>query len=143
MTYSIFVSCPKNMEYLLEQELVDLGVEVDRVSPRGVYGSATLPILYRACLGSRLANRVNLILFEADVPDIAYFRQACRDFKWDAVFDVSRTLSVEFHGEAAYINNTMFGGLLIKDGVVDYFNSKFNRRPNIDKQNPDIRLHGY
>ena len=140
---SLFISCPKNMEYLLEDELKSLGLAITRVSPRGVYGDATLKILYKICLWSRLANRVHVILFEADAPDLPSFKNACRDYHWDSVFSVDKTFSIEFHGKAPFINNTMFGGQLIKDGVVDFFNEKMGKRPNVDKQQPQIRLQGY
>lgn len=39
MIFSLFVSCPKGLEYLLEEELKTLGLHVTRVSPQGVYGS--------------------------------------------------------------------------------------------------------
>ena len=113
------------------------------MSPRGVYGEATLEVVYQICLWSRLANRVHLILFEVPALAMGDFRQACRHYKWESVFNVDCAFSIEFHGKAHYINNTMFGGQLIKDGVVDYFNDNFGRRPSVDKRQPDIRLQGY
>ena len=60
MNYSLFVSCPKGLEYLLEEELKALGLHVTRVSPQGVYGEASLSTVYQLCLWSRIANRVQL-----------------------------------------------------------------------------------
>ena len=143
MNYSVFVSCPRQMEYLLETELTGLGLEVSRVSPQGVFGQASLTVLYQMIIGSRLANRVQLILFEADVTSADSLLQACRDFAWHEVFSLARTFAVEFHGSAPFINNTMYGGQLIKDGVVDCFNAHYDERPSVDKKQPDVLIHGY
>ena len=142
MTYSLFISCPRNIEYLLEDELKSLGLAVTKVSPMGVYGQANLSTLYDVCLWSRLANRVQLILFSGQVSDAASVNALCAHFSWDTVFNADKTFAVEFHGETQWLNNTMYGGQLVKDGVVDYFKKK-NTRPNVDKHDPDILLHGH
>ncbi len=142
MKYSLFISCPRNIEYLLESELKSLGLAVSKVSPMGVYGEADLSTLYDICLWSRLANRVQLILFSGQVKDSASMHRLCAQFSWDEVFTADKTFAVEFHGETPWLNNTMYGGQLVKDGVVDYFKEK-NSRPNVDKHDPDILLHGH
>ena len=53
MMYSLFVSCPKGLEYLLEDEVITLGLQVQRVSPQGVYGASNLAVAYTLCLWSR------------------------------------------------------------------------------------------
>lgn len=130
------------MEYLLEDELKGLGLDVDQVSPMGVYGAADLKTLYEVCFWSRLANRVQLVLFSGEVEDTASFNQLCNQYDWSAVFTADKTLAVEFHGESSFINNSMYGAQLLKDGVVDYF-KQYGSRPTVDKKNPDIRLHAY
>lgn len=131
------------MEYLLEDELRELGLEIERVSPRGVFGKSSLSTLYDIALWSRLANRVNVVLFQTEARTLEQFQSACREFEWDRVFTLTNTFSVEFHGSSRYINNTMFGGQLVKDGVVDFFNQKYQQRPSIDRQKPNIRLQAY
>lgn len=142
MNYPLFISCPRNMEYLLEDELNTLGLDVSKVSPMGVYGDANLKTLYDICLWSRIANRAQLILFSGDVTDEASLNQLCRQFDWKTIFSVDKTIAIDFHGESSFINNTMYGAQLVKDGVVDYF-KQYGDRPSVDKKNPDVRLHGY
>lgn len=143
MIYSLFISCPRGLEYLLEEEVKGLGLVIQKVNPQGVYGEATLACIYKICMWSRLANRVQLILLQTEVDDEQQLYQACRDFKWNNVFSVTSSLAVEFHGESVFIRNTMFGAQRIKDGIVDHFRDKLNERPNIDRQQPQILIHGY
>ena len=142
MNYSLFISCPRNMEYLLESELKSLGLAVTQVSPMGVYGDADLKTLYTICLWSRLANRVQCILFSGMARDEASLNKLCCQYAWKNILNAEKTFAIDFHGESSFIKNTMYGAQLVKDGIVDYFKA-FGVRPSVDKKHPDIRLHAY
>ncbi|KTD61257.1 bifunctional 23S rRNA (guanine(2069)-N(7))-methyltransferase RlmK/23S rRNA (guanine(2445)-N(2))-methyltransferase RlmL [Legionella spiritensis] len=143
MNYSLFVSCAKGLEYLLEEELKYLGLQVNRVSPQGVFGTATLAVVYHLCVWSRLANRVQLILFSGEAHNEQALYQLCTQFPWQTVFTVDKTLAIEFHGSSAHIRNTMFGAQVVKDAIADHFRRQQGHRPGIDKENPQIRLHAH
>jgi 23S rRNA (guanine2445-N2)-methyltransferase / 23S rRNA (guanine2069-N7)-methyltransferase len=143
MNFSLFVSCPKGFEYLLDDELHALGVEHTRVSPQGVYFDASLALIYHVCLWSRLANRVQVILFKGEVLNQTTLYEVCHQFPWDSVFSPDKTLGIEFHGTSPEINNSMFGAQLIKDAIADYFRKTHDMRPTIDREHPEIRLHAH
>ncbi len=142
MSYAILVTCPRNMEYLLEEELSSLGVTVDRVSPLGVFAQVDLRSMYQVCLWSRLANRILLPLFKGEVNDVAALSQLCTQFDWSNVFSVDRSIAIDYYGESRFVKNTMYGAQLVKDAIVDYFKPT-GQRPSVDKQNPDIRLQAH
>lgn len=143
MNFSLFVSCPKGLEYLLEEELRFLGLHVTKVSPQGVYGEASLPVVYHLCLWSRLANRVQLILFSGYAPNEQTIKQLCSQFPWQTVFSQDKSISIEFHGSSEHIRNTMYGAQIVKDGIVDHFRHLTGERPSVDKERPQILLHAY
>ncbi|MGC1183184.1 bifunctional 23S rRNA (guanine(2069)-N(7))-methyltransferase RlmK/23S rRNA (guanine(2445)-N(2))-methyltransferase RlmL [Legionella sp.] len=143
MNYSLFVSCPRGLEYLLENEVKALGLFVTRVSPQGVYGEASLTTLYQLCLWSRIANRVQLILFSGYARNEQALHQLCTEFHWQTVFAHDKTLALEFHGSSEHIRNTMYGAQLVKDGIVDHFRRLSGSRPSIDKEKPQILIHAY
>ncbi len=66
---TLFATCPKGLEYLLRDELRELGAEDAREALAGVHFSGTLELAYRACLWSRLASRVLLQLAEFESAD--------------------------------------------------------------------------
>ncbi|CAM2731728.1 bifunctional 23S rRNA (guanine(2069)-N(7))-methyltransferase RlmK/23S rRNA (guanine(2445)-N(2))-methyltransferase RlmL [Legionella worsleiensis] len=143
MNYSLFVSCPRGLEYLLEEELKALGLRITRVSPQGVYGEATLPVIYQMCLWSRIANRIQLVLFSGHVANEQGLLQLCSGFHWQTVFTHDKTIAIEFHGASAQIRNTMYGAQVVKDGIVDHFRRLNGSRPNVDKEKPQIRIHAH
>ncbi|STX36881.1 bifunctional 23S rRNA (guanine(2069)-N(7))-methyltransferase RlmK/23S rRNA (guanine(2445)-N(2))-methyltransferase RlmL [Legionella feeleii] len=143
MNYSLFISCPKGLEYLLEEEVKALGLRITRVSPQGVYGEADLAVIYQLCLWSRLANRVQLLLFSGQAHNEQTLYQLCNQFPWQTVFSADKTLAIEFHGSSTHIRNSMFGAQVVKDGIVDHFRQFKGMRPSIDREKAQIRLHAH
>jgi putative N6-adenine-specific DNA methylase len=43
----------------------------------------------------------------------------------------------------SFINTPLFASLKAKDAIADKFRNKFNRRPNVDKENADVKIHLY
>ena len=143
MIFSLFISCPKGLEYLLEDELKALGLQVTRVSPQGVFGEGNLALVYHLCLWSRLANRVQLILFSGEAHNQQTLYQLCHQYPWQTVFSPDKTLAIEFHGSSEEFRNSMFGAQVVKDGIVDHFRELHGTRPTIAREQPQIRLHAY
>ncbi|MBA2710918.1 MAG: bifunctional 23S rRNA (guanine(2069)-N(7))-methyltransferase RlmK/23S rRNA (guanine(2445)-N(2))-methyltransferase RlmL [Tatlockia sp.] len=143
MKYSLFISCPKGLEYLLEEEMKALGLQVTRVSPQGVFGEAELAVIYHLCLWTRIANRIQLILFSGEVLNEQTLYQLANQYPWQTVFSADKTLAIEFHGLSTHIRNSMYGAQVIKDGIVDHFRQFKGMRPNIERDNPNIRIHAY
>lgn len=144
MKYPLFISCPKGLEYLLEEEVRALGLHISQITPQGVYGETQdLAQVYHLCLWSRLANRVQLILFNGQAHNQQTLYTLCNQFPWQTVFTPDKTLGIEFHGTSKNFRNSMFGAQVIKDGIVDHFRQFKGLRPNIDKEQPQIKLHAY
>lgn len=143
MIFSIFVSCPKGLEYLLEDELKAMGFSVSRVSPQGVYGDADLAMIYKICLWSRIAGRVQVILFTGKADNEKALYQLCRTYAWDTIFPLDKTFSIQFHGSSDIFRHTLFGSQVIKDAIVDVFREKTGERPIVSRERPDILLHAH
>lgn len=141
--YKIFVSCPHALEYLLADEVASLGVNVKRISPQGIYSEVNIEDIYRLCLWSRIASRVQVILFDGDAQNADEIYKLCYNFNWQEHFNENNTFAIKFHGTSRQIKNSMFGALLVKDAIVDYFLNISNQRPSVAKENPDILIHAH
>ena len=62
---------------------------------------------------------------------------------WLDYFDEKVHFFVDFNGTNQEIRHTQFGAMRVKDGIVDYFERHGRARPNVDKEQPDIRIHAY
>ncbi len=135
-----FANCPKGLESLLQDELVELGGGDVRQTVAGVYFRGPLALGYRACLWSRLANRVLLPLATLDTDDADSLYRQLRQLDWGRWFTATSTISVDFSGRSDTIRNTRYGAQRCKDAIVDWFVDAEGRRPGVDRANPDIRL---
>lgn len=141
--FECFATAPSGMSELLKEELTDLGVHNAKAQPRGVSFEADQETLYRCCLWSRLANRFFMTLVEAELKEQSSLPKLVKSINWQQHLNANGTFAVSFSGKGMGIDHTHYGALLIKDGVVDYFNDYFGERPSVNTIHPDVRIHGH
>lgn len=122
------------------QELTELGAHDCRETVAGVYFNGGLDVAYRACLWSRLANKILLPLGKVNVDSGDDLYKGAQEIPWAEHLSPSGSFVVDFIGTNNAIRNSQFGAVRIKDAVVDMLRDSEGNRPSIDKQNPDIRL---
>ncbi|WP_232023480.1 bifunctional 23S rRNA (guanine(2069)-N(7))-methyltransferase RlmK/23S rRNA (guanine(2445)-N(2))-methyltransferase RlmL [Thiomicrorhabdus aquaedulcis] len=138
-----FATSPGGLSELLREELMALGATNVKAQPRGVSFEGALETAYRACLWSRLANRVFVTVLEAELETQDDLSPQVANVNWSAHMSASSTFSVSFSGKGMGIEHSHYGALKIKDGIVDYFRELDNTRPSVDAEYPDLRVHGH
>jgi 23S rRNA (guanine2445-N2)-methyltransferase / 23S rRNA (guanine2069-N7)-methyltransferase len=136
----LFLTCPKGLELLLEQELHQLGLPETRQTVAGVYCEGELEDAYRICLWSRLANRVLMPLLETEAETAEDLYNAVQQINWLEHMRSQGSFMIDFTGKTRGINNTHFGALKVKDAIVDQIRDQTGGRPDIDKLAPDLRV---
>ena len=124
-----FATAPLGMELLLADELRGLGVDEVKEGRAGAAFSAGLEAAYRACLWSRLANRILLKLasFPAANPEELYDGVSAID--WAVLMLPDASLAVDFASSRSQITHTQFGAQKVKDAIVDQFRELCGIRP--------------
>jgi len=140
MTYQFFATCPKSLEGLLYQELIDLGATDLRETVAGVYFTGDIRLAYKVNLWSRLANKILLPLATFPVSSQEDLYDATREIPWQEHLSPSGTLLIDFIGTNDAIRNTQFGAMKIKDAIVDCLREFSGSRPSIAKRDPDLRV---
>ncbi len=138
-----FASCPKGLEELLASELQSIGADDVRLTVAGVYAEGSLEFAYRACLWSRLANRILLPLGKFDVASADDLYDGVKAIPWHQHLTPRQSIAVDFIGSNDAIRHTQFGAQRVKDAIVDTLQERFNDRPDVDLKNPDIRINVY
>jgi 23S rRNA (guanine2445-N2)-methyltransferase / 23S rRNA (guanine2069-N7)-methyltransferase len=138
-----FAATPKGMEELLVEELKTLGAQNVTKARAGAMFEGSVETAYRACLWSRIANRVFLPLktFPAATQEKLY--AGVKSIKWSDHFTNDQTFAVDFASNQSQMTHTQFGALKTKDAIVDQFRSNTGIRPSIDVARPDIRINVY
>jgi 23S rRNA (guanine2445-N2)-methyltransferase / 23S rRNA (guanine2069-N7)-methyltransferase len=143
-TYQLFATTPKAMETILTDELQALGIKNIKATMAGVAFQGDLATAYRACLWSRTANRILLVLSSFEVKSQDDLYKGVQKINWFEHINPDDSFAVSFSAKnSAAINNTHFGALKVKDAIVDQMRAKFQKRPNIDTEQPNIRINVY
>lgn len=135
-----FASCSRGFEDLLLAELHAAGIRDTQGAPGGVRFDGGLADAYRACLGSRVASRVMVVLAEIPARNADELYANALDLPWERHVGAGATLAVDFIGVSAQLRNSLFGARRVKDAVVDRLRAVVGMRPDVDVRDPDIRI---
>jgi 23S rRNA (guanine2069-N7)-methyltransferase / 23S rRNA (guanine2445-N2)-methyltransferase len=136
-------SVPRGLADLLARELAALGAADVRERATGVAFCGTLETAYRACLESRLANRVFLEIARFEAASTEAFYAAARGIDWAQHLGPDATLACDFSGKHPTITHSHFGALRLKDAIVDAVRDASGARPDIVLDRPSVRVHAH
>jgi 23S rRNA (guanine2445-N2)-methyltransferase / 23S rRNA (guanine2069-N7)-methyltransferase len=143
MRHQLFATTAKGIESLLAEELHTLGAADVAPARAGVSFSGSLEVAYRACLWSRVANRILLPLasFRAETPDEIY--AGVRSIAWGDHLRPDDTLAVDAATSESRLTHSHYLALKTKDAIADHFRERSGRRPSVDVHDPDVRVNVY
>ena len=137
---SLFASTARGLEELLKTELEALGAVDCQVVQGGVHFQGDTRLLYQSLMWSRLASRIMLPLGQCSVYSDLDLYLGVQAIPWTEIFAPDATFAVHFSGLNDEIRNSQYGALKVKDAIVDSFTRKNLPRPNVDRENPDLRI---
>lgn len=137
---SLFASTARGLEELLKSELDALGAQDLQVVQGGVHYEADDRTMYQSLMWSRLASRILLPLGEFGVYSDLDLYLGVQSVDWPTMFGSDKTFVVHFSGTNDSIRNSQFGALKVKDAIVDSFTRQNLERPNVDREQADIRV---
>lgn len=138
--FPIAVKTLQFLEPILEKELRDLNIETTTVGKRIVHGKTDLKGVYEANLKLRSALRVLIPIekFKAKNADELYLK--CLRYAWSDVLALDQTFAIDATVNSEQYKLPHFAALRMKDAIADYFKKKSGERPDVDKDEPDVRF---
>ena len=138
--FEIVAKTFRGLEDVLRDELISLGAHDVETGCRMVSFTGDKEMLYKANLCCRTALRIlkPIVKFKASNPDELY--DAVRDYDWDSLMSPDKTFSIDSTVNSAEFTHSRFVTYRVKDGIVDYFNDKYQRRPSIRLSGADVQL---
>lgn len=126
------------LEESLARELTELGADNIEISNRAVSFEGDLRLMYKANLQLHTALRIlkPITTFRATSADEVY--EQLHNFDFTTVMKVNNTFIINETVNSETMHNSQFVKYRAKDAIVDFFNDKFGKRPNVSVQNPDI-----
>ena len=134
-------TCARGLERVLADELRALGAEAVAPDRGSVLFAGDLRTVYEVNIRLRTAMRVLVPLVRGPVSNRDELYELAATVAWGEVLKAGQSFAVEVVGKHNAFRMTTFAGQVVKDAVVDRLRSAGGRRPNVDRDNPDIRLH--
>jgi putative N6-adenine-specific DNA methylase len=129
ITAPITITCHKRILPYLEQEVKELGFEIEEAFITGVRINGTLNDCIKLNLSLRCASQVlfSIDSFEANHPDDIYHNLL--DIAWEDLLPEDGYFSVTSNVLHDSINNSMYANLRVKDAIVDSLREIRGKRP--------------
>lgn len=129
------------LEEVLASELLKLGAANITPERRAVSFYGDLGFMYKANFCCRTAIRILKPIAEFDCPDEEALYTGMKRIDWTKLMDVSDTFLIDAVCFNSKIDHTHFASLKAKDAIADQFRETKQARPNIDKENPTLKIH--
>lgn len=129
------------MEDLAQEEIKSLGAVYTRKTRNSIRFKADFNSLMRINYGARFISRILAPLKEFHCRDRNDLYANAKAIHWKELFFLHQTFGITanvFHNQK--LTHSKFAALVVKDAIVDHFREEYGDRPNVEKENPDIRI---
>ena len=130
----------KGLEEILANELVTLGANDVQIQRRAVSFSGDKRLLYKANFHLRTASRIlkPIFTFNAKHADEVY--EKLKKFEWEKYMGVDTTFAVDATVFSEDFRHSKFVAYRVKDAIADFFTEKYQKRPSVRLENPQLML---
>ena len=141
MTHHYFASCPRGLEEVLQQELMEIHANDIKRVDGGMLFSGDKEVLYKANLSSRIATRILCLVKQGSYENEDDIFNAALSVEWTTWFALEKTIKVSTTAIQCPLKSIDFMTLSIKDALCVIFREKTGKRPDVEVRDPDIRIH--
>lgn len=128
------------LEDILAGELLRLGAQQIRPGIRSVMFSGDAGFLYKANFALRTAIRVLVPVARFKVRNEKELYRKLFDLPWETVITGNQTFAVDAFAQSDVFRNTHYLRLRTKDAIADRFVENTGKRPDVDREDPDISV---
>ncbi|MFK7899641.1 MAG: class I SAM-dependent RNA methyltransferase [Cyclobacteriaceae bacterium] len=139
--FNILVKTYHGLEQILAEEIKAIGGESIQVLTRAVMFTGNTKALYRANYECRTAIRVLKFLKEDTIRNENDLYKLVSTINWESYMSVHDTLSIDAVTNSEIFTHNKFVALKTKDAIVDQFRKKYDERPSVNTQDPDLRIY--
>ena len=128
------------LEEILAGELRELGAVKIEVLNRAVRYYGDQAMLYKSNLHLRTALKILKPFQQFMVRDSMDLYKKIKRIDWEQYLSVDGTQAIEATVNGDFFTHSQFAALKSKDAIVDQFREKYDRRPSVDLDDPDLKI---
>jgi len=127
-------------EEILARELAILGAQNVEQGVRMVSFVGDKGFMYKANLSLRTALKILKPIYGFRAYNESSLYKGIQGIDWSKYLNANQSFVVDVTLNSDHFNHSQFVALKTKDAIVDQFRDKFGKRPDIDKDFPDLRI---
>ena len=129
------------LEEILAAELQALGATDIKLGRRMVSFTGNKETLYKANFHCRTALRILKPIYSFKAADAETVYNKALEITWENYLSVDSTFAIDSVVHSDDFSHSKFVAYKTKDAIADYFFERFNKRPSVRVNNPDIYIH--
>lgn len=138
--YKMVATTMAGLEEVLAAELKKLGAREIQSHNRAVSFIGDKGFMYKANFSLRTALRVLKSLHNFFISNAEDLYTEVKKMDWEQYISLDKTFAIDCVLNSDLFLNSQFPSLKAKDAIADYFRDKYDKRPNVDKENPDVLI---
>ena len=140
MEFEMLAKTFRGLEEVLATELVNIGANNVQLQRRAVSFTGDKALMYKANLCCRTASRIlkPILSFDASNPDEVY--EQVKKINWIEYMSVDSTFAIDSTVYSEEFRHSKFVAYRVKDAIADWFTEKFDRRPSVRLDSPQIMI---
>ncbi len=128
------------MENVLAEELKELNAQEIKTTTRAVYFEGNKELLYKANLQLRTALNILVPIKTYYVRNEDELYKCVKKIDWSKYISNKDTFSIESVVHSKFFKHSKYVSLKTKDAIADQFRNKFNERPDVNIENPSLKI---
>lgn len=128
------------LEDVLAEELLNLGANDLQKGRRMVSFTGDKELLYRANFCCRTALRILKPIYHFKAKDADTVYKEVKKVAWENYITMEKTFAIDSVIFSDDFTHSKFVAYRTKDAIVDYFMEKFEKRPSVRVNNPDLLI---
>lgn len=129
------------LEDTLANELMKLGARDIEPFKRGVSFTGDKGFMYKANLCLRTALKILVPIYSFTAGNEHEFYAKMKEYDWEQFLNPEDTIAINATLNSEIFTHTLYVSQKSKDAICDRFVEKFEVRPNVDLENPTLRIY--
>ncbi|MCE2611884.1 THUMP domain-containing protein [Flavobacteriaceae bacterium D16] len=139
--FKMLAKCFYGFEPILAKELRQLGAGKVEEGIRNVTFEGDLGFMYKANLCLRSALRILKPIASFPVRSENDLYRRIKEIPWERYLGQDQSLTIDSVLKSETFTHSLYVSQKAKDAIADRFRNLFDKRPNVDTRNPDLRIH--
>lgn len=138
---NVIVKSFAGMEELLAEEVRMITNKPVNIIKRAIQFRADQVDVYRINYESRFALKVLVEFVDFTCEDEKQLYKNVKEIAWEKWMTLHDTFAVDAVLINSNISHSKYAALKCKDAIVDRFRDKYDQRPNVRREDPDLQIH--